>query len=156
MKQKKATTTVDNIQSEHLVPPHAVVNKLVDILIGSWQPTPSEQESLAMHLSECADCRVAFSILLLIRGEYEAKEEHSERFLQDLSLQFITLHEQIESYKFELLGAYTEKMATEGKDRADKCFPILAEYVRRCPDCQIELEHTLDFLRQVAANKQSN
>ncbi len=139
---------VSDTQSKLLVPPH-IVDKLIDLLIDDWQPTPFEQEQLRVHLSECSDCCIAFSILLVIGGEYEARKDHSEKFIQDFSTQFRILHEQMEARSFELLGAYAEKIVAEGQDKADKRFPILAEYIKRCPDCQLELEDTIDFLRQI-------
>lgn len=146
---------VDDTQSKLLVPPH-IVNKLIDLLVGDWQPTNSEQQRLTIHLSECYDCRIALSILLVIRGEYEAKEGYPESFIQDLSAQFRTLREQIESRRLEYIGAYAEKIISEGQDKADKQFPLLAKYIKRWPDCQSELEDTLDFLRQSAAIDENN
>jgi len=147
MKKNKGVF-VDDTQSKLLVLPH-IVNKLIDLLIDDWQPTSFEQEQLKIHLSECSDCCIAFSILLVIGGEYEAREDRSEKFIQDFSTHFRILHEQMEARSFELLGAYAEKIVAEGQDAADKRFPILAEYIKRCPDYQLELEDTLDFLRQI-------
>ncbi len=138
---------VDNTQSKLLAPPH-IVNKLIDLLVGAWQPTKSEQQQLTMHLSECTDCRIALSILLVIRGKYEAKEGYSERFIQDLSIQFITLHDQIEAHRLEYIGTYVEKILTEGQKKADKQFPLLAEYMKKSSSLRSVIKDTLNFLRE--------
>ena len=143
--EEKQVTSMNKIHRYLLLPPH-IVNKLIDLLVGEWRPTSFEQELLTIHLSECSDCRVAFSILLVIGREYEAKEDNSKKFIQAFSAQFRTIHDQIEAHKFEQLGVYAEKIVAEGHAKADEQFPILATYIKRSPDYQLVLEDTLKFL----------
>ena len=146
MKEKKVVV-IDEIHSRLLSSPH-IVNKLIDLLVGELHPTPSKQKRLITHLIECPDCRIAFSVLLAIRDEYETKEEYPERFIHDFLVQFRMITDQIESRKFEQLGAYAEKIVAEGRAKADEQFPIIAKYIRRCSSCQSVLEDMLDFLRK--------
>ncbi len=146
MKEKKATIT-DKVHPDLLIPPH-IVGKLIDLVAGEWQPDPSQQEQLATHLTECHYCRTALIVLLSAGQECERSNSYPEGPARNLLMRFVTIHHEVEVLEYEHMGAYAEAIVAEGIEEADKRFPILAEHIRRCPNCKSTLEETLAFLKE--------
>ena len=140
MKDKKAAIMV-KAHPDLLVPPH-VVDKLFQLVAGEWQPDPTEQEQLAAHFMECPYCRTALIVLL----SAELEEEGPESSVRSLLTRFVAIHHEIETQEYEQMGAYAEAIVAKGQEEADKCFPLLAEHIKRCPGCQSTLEAILAFL----------
>ena len=147
MKEKKATI-MDKVRPDLLVPPH-IVGKLIHLVVGEWQPDPSQQEQLIVHITECRYCRIALIVLLSAEQEYERLNSFPEAPASNLLAQFVTIHHEIEAQEYERMGAYAETIVAEGREEADKRFPILAEHIRRCPSCASTLEETLAFLKEL-------
>ena len=150
MKGKKATV-MDKVCPDLLVPPH-IVGKLIDLIVGEWQPDPSQQEQLVAHLTECHFCRTALIVLLSARQEYERSSGYPEGPARNLLMRFVMIHHEIEAQEYERMGAYAEAIVAEGKEKADKRFTILAEHIRRCPGCKSTLEETVAFLNESEEN----
>jgi len=146
MKEKKATV-MDKVRPDLLVLPH-IVGMLIHLVVGEWQPEPSQLEQLIAHLAECLYCRTALIVLLSAEQEYEKLNDYPEVPARNLLARFVTIHHEIEAQEYELMGAYAEAIVAEGKKKADKRFPILAEHIRRCPSCKSTLEETLAFLKE--------
>jgi hypothetical protein len=146
MKEKKATV-MDKVRPDLLVPPH-IVGELIHLVRGEWQPDLSHQEQLVAHLTECPYCRTALIVLLSAEQEYERSSGHPEVPARNLLMRFVTIHHEIEAQEYEQMGAYAEAIVAEGKEKADKRFPILAEHIRRCPGCKSTLEETVAFLNE--------
>lgn len=144
MKEKKATI-VDKVYPDLLVPPH-IVGELIHLVRGEWQPTPSQQEQLVAHLTECPYCRTALIVLLSAEQEYERLNGYPEASAHKVLMQFVTIHHEMEAQEYEQMGAYAEAIVAEGREEADKRFSVLAEHIRRCPNCKSTLEETLAFL----------
>ena len=147
MKEKKATI-MDKVRPDLLVPPH-IVGKLIHLVVGEWQPDPSQQEQLIAHITECRYCRIALIVLLSAEQEYERLNSYPEVPVRNLLTQFVTIHHEIEAQEYERMGAYAETIVAEGREEADKRFPILAEHIRRCSICASTLEETLAFLKEL-------
>ena len=147
MKEKKATIK-DKVHPDLLVPPH-IVGKLIQLVVGEWQPNPSEQQQLVGHLTECLYCRTALIVLLSAEKEYERLNNYPEALAHNLFTQFVTIHHEIEAQEYEHLGAYAEAIVAEGREKADKRFPILAQHIRKCPGCKSTLEETVAFLNEL-------
>ena len=150
MKGKKATV-MDKVCPDLLVPPH-IVGKLIDLIVGEWQPDPSQQEQLVAHLTECHFCRTALIVLLSAGQEYERSSGYPEAPARNLLMRFVMIHHEIEAQEYERMGAYAEAIVAEGKEKADKRFTILAEHIRRCPGCKSTLEETVAFLNESEEN----
>jgi hypothetical protein len=146
MKERKATV-MDKVRPDLLVPPH-IVGELIHLVRGEWQPDPSQQEQLVAHLTECRYCRTALIVLLSAEQEYERSNSYPEAPVRNLLARFVTIHHEIEVLEYEQMGAYAEAIVAEGKEKADKRFPILAEHIRRCPGCKSTLEETVAFLNE--------
>jgi len=146
MEEKKATI-MDKVRPDLLVPPH-IVGNLIHLVLGEWQPDPSQQEQLIAHLTECPYCRTALIVLLSAEQEYERLNHYSEAPARSLLTRFVTLHHEIEAQDYEQMGAYAEAIVAEGREKADKRFPVLAEHIERCPGCKSTLEETLAFLNE--------
>lgn len=146
MKEKKGPVA-DKVHPNLLVPPH-IVGKLIPLVVGEWQPDPAQQEQLIAHLTGCPYCRTALIVLLSAEQEYEKSSNSPETSARDLLARFVTIHHAIEAQESEQMGAYAEAIVTEGRKKADKRFPILAQHVRRCPGCKTTLEETLAFLNE--------
>jgi uncharacterized protein with PIN domain len=146
MKEKKANV-MDKVRPDLLVSPH-IVGELIRLVVGEWQPDPSQQEQLIAHLTECPYCRTALIVLLSAEQEYEKLNSSPESSARNLLARFVTIHHEIEAQEYEQMGAYAEAIVAEGREKADKRFPILAEHVRRCPGCKSTLEETLAFLNE--------
>ena len=71
---------------------------------------------------------------------------------RNLLTQFVTIHHEIAAHDYEQMGAYAEAMKAEGRKKADKRFPILAEHLRKCSSCNSWLEETLAFLNEPKEN----
>ena len=147
MKEKKVTL-MDKVPPDLLIPPH-IVDKLIHLVVGEWRPDPSQQEQLIAHITECRYCRTALIVLLSAEEEYERLNSFPEAAARNLLTQFVTIHHEIEAQEYERMGAYAETIVAEGREEADKRFPILAEHIRRCPSCKSTLEETLAFLKEL-------
>ena len=147
MKEKKVTL-MDKVRPDLLVPPH-IVGKLIHLVVGEWQPDPSQQEQLIVHITGCRYCRTALIVLLSAEQEYERLNSFPEAPARNLLTQFVTIHHEIEAQEYEHMGAYAETIVAKGREEADKRFPILAEHIRRCPSCASTLEETLAFLKEL-------
>lgn len=147
MEEKKATV-MDKLHPELLAPPH-IVDKLIHLLMGKWQPDPFQQEQLIAHLLKCPYCRI--TLIILLAGEHEDEKLNGtpEAPVSNLLTRFVSIHHEIEVQQFEYMGAYAEAIVAEGREEADKRFPIFAEHVSRCPACESTLEETLAFLKEV-------
>jgi uncharacterized protein YbaR (Trm112 family) len=147
MKEKKKANVMDKVRPDLLVSPH-IVGELIRLVVGEWQPDPSQQEQLIAHLTGCPYCRTALIVLLSAEQEYEKLNDYPEVSARNLLARFVTIHHEIEAKDYEQMGAYAEAIVAGGRKKADKRFPILAEHVRRCPGCKSTLEETLAFLNE--------
>jgi hypothetical protein len=146
MEDKKASV-LDKVRPELLIPPH-IVDKLFHLVAGEWQPDPAQQEQLVAHLTECRYCRTSLIVLLSADQKYERLNSSQEAPVHNLLTRFVTIHHKIEAQDYEQMGAYAEAIIAKGRAEADKRFPLLAEYVRRCSRCKSTLEETLAFLKE--------
>lgn len=146
MKEKKVAV-VDKVHPDLLVSPH-IVAKLIQLVVGEWQPDPVQQEQLIAHLTECPYCRTALIVLLSAEQEYEKLNISPESSARNLLARFVTIHHEIEAQEYEQMGAYAEAIVAEGREKADERFPILAEHIEKCPGCKSTLEETLAFLNE--------
>ena len=143
----KKVSVKDKVRPDLLLPPH-IVDTLIRLVLGEWQPAPSQQEQLVVHLTECPYCRTALIVLLSADQEYERLNSSSEAPARNLLTQFVTIHHEIEAQDYEHMGAYAEAIIAKGREEADKRFPVLAEHVRRCSSCTSTLEDILAFLNE--------
>ncbi len=127
-----------------------IAGKLIDFVVDAWRPDPAQQEQLLSHLAACPYCRITLIVLLSAEQEYNRLHNYPEASAHDLLTQFVTLHHAIEAQDYEYMGAYAEAIVAEGKEEADKCFPLLAEHISKCPSCQSTLEETVAFLNEPA------
>ena len=146
MNENKASV-IDKVHPYLLAPPH-IVDKLIDLVGGDWQPDSSQQEELVVHLTDCSHCRTALIVVLSAAQEYEKLNDYPEVPIHNLLDRFVTIHHEIEAQEYEHLGAYAEAIIAQGREEADKHFPILAEHIRKCPSCKSTLEETLAFLNE--------
>lgn len=146
MKEKKATI-MDKVRPDLLVLPH-IVGELIRLVLGEWQPDPAQQEQLVAHLTGCPYCRTALIVLLSAEQEYEKLNSPPESPARNLLTRFVTIHHEIEAKDYEQMGAYAEAIVAEGREKADKRFPLLAQHIERCPSCKSTLEETLTFLNE--------
>ncbi len=146
MKERKATV-IDKVLPNLLVPPH-IVDKLLHLVVGEWQPDPSQQEQLIAHFTECSYCRITLIVLLSAEQEYDRLNGESEAPARNLLKRFVTIHHEIEAQDYEHIGAYAEAIVAAGREKADKRFPILAEHISKCPSCASSLVETLAFLNE--------
>ena len=146
MKEKKVTL-MDKVRPDLLVPPH-IVGKLIHLVVGEWQPDPSQQEQLIVHITECRYCRIALIVLLSAEQEYEKLNSSPESSARNLLARFVTIHHEIEAKDYEQMGAYAEAIVAAGKEKADKRFRRLVEHIRKCPSCESALVETLAFLNE--------
>jgi len=86
--------------------------------------------------------------LLSAGQEYERSNSYPEGPARNLLMRFVTIHHEIEAQEYEQMGAYAEAIVAEGREEADKRFPILAEHIRRCPACKSTVEETVAFLKE--------
>ena len=146
MKERKAPV-IDKVHPDLLAPPH-IVDKLLHLVVGEWQPDPSQQEHLIAHLTACKYCRTALIVLLSAEQENDRSNGELEAPVRDLLKRFVTIHHEIEAQDYEHIGAYAEAIVAVGREKADKRFPILVEHIRKCPSCESALVETLAFLNE--------
>ncbi len=145
--EDKRASVMDKVHPDLLVPPH-IVDRLYHLVLGEWQPDPSQQEQLVAHLTECRYCRTFLIVFLSADQEYERLNASPEAPVHNLLTRLVAIHHEIEAQDYEQMGAYAEAIIAVGREEADKRFPALAEHVRRCPNCQSMLEDTLAFLNE--------
>ncbi len=145
---ERKASIMDTVHPDLLQPPH-YVGELIRFVAGEWQPNPSQQEQLVAHLTTCSYCRIALIELLLGEQEYEKRlNNHLEASIQDLLMDFVTIHHELEARDYEQIAAYAETIVTEKKEEADRRFPKLAEHLTRCLVCRSTLEEMLTFLKE--------
>ncbi len=144
----KKGIVMETSHPELLAPPH-ILDKLIDIVAGEWLADPFQLEELAAHLSVCSYCRTG--LILLLRGEqkYEKQQNDPKSIAAKLLERVFTIHHEIVIRGYEYMGAYAEAIVAEGRGKADKRFPILAEHIKRCRVCQTFLKETLTYLKEV-------
>lgn len=149
MEENKARL-MEKIQPDLLVPPH-VLGTLARLVLGEWQPAPSQREQLIAHLTACSYCRTTLIVLLSAEQKYQKSNgSPDEAEVNELLAQFETIHREIEVSGYEQMGTYAEAIATQGKEEADQHFPVLAQHIKRCPACSSFLEDLLAFLNETA------
>jgi hypothetical protein len=146
MKERNATL-MDKISPDLLVAPH-IVDKLVHLVAGKWQPDSSQQEQLIAHFIECSYCRTAFIVLLFAEQKYERSSGNLTASITELITCFVSIYHKIESWDHEYIGAYAEAIIAVGKEEADKRFSRLAEHIKGCRRCHSAVEDTLTFLKE--------
>lgn len=142
------TNVMDKIQSELLDPPH-VLDTLIHLVIGEWKLTSPQREQLIGHLTACSYCRTALIVLLSVDQEYQrSNASPDEAAISDLLARFEAIHCELESRRYEQIGAYAEAIVAKGKEEADRRFHVLAQHIKECSECTSLLEDTLDFLNE--------
>jgi hypothetical protein len=146
MREKKSSTKY-KVPPALLESPH-IADQLLQLLLGEWQPDPSQEEQLTTHFIACSQCRTALILLLSTEQKYERLSNCAEDATHDLLMRLVSIHHKLEARNAELLGAYGEAIVSHGREEADQRFPILAEYIRKNPEYQSRLEETLAFLHE--------
>ena len=149
--EDKHATIKDEVIPDLLVSPH-IVNELLHIVMGEWQFDSTQQEHMVEHLSGCEYCRKALLVLLSADQEYEMSNNNTESQAHNLLTQFETIHHEIAVHDYEQMGAYAEAIKAEGRKKADKRFPVIAEHIRKCASCRSWLNETLAFLNESEEN----
>lgn len=145
--EDKHATIKDEVIPDLLVSPH-IVNELFHIVMGERHIDSTQQEQIVEHLSACEYCRKGMLVLLSADQEYEMSNNSTDKTALNLLTQFETIHHEIAVHDYEQMGVYAEAMKAEGRNKADKRFPVLAEHIRRCASCRSWLKETLDFLNE--------
>src|SRR5438128_1508929 len=112
MKENKATV-MDKVRPDLLVPPH-IVGKLLHLVVGEWQPDPSQQEQMVTHFTECSYCRTALIVWLSAEQVYDRLNNYPEASVRNLIVRFATIHHEIEAQEYEHMGAFAEAIVAEG------------------------------------------
>ena len=125
--------------------PH-VLPKLVDLVMGEWEPTALQQEQLTMHLAECLYCQIALRQFVEAALDDDKhcglSEEPGRQLLSQLTQIIHTT-----SIRDDI-GAYIETVDAQGVDEANKQFPLLEEHLKACKACRSEVDGTLYLLQQ--------
>ncbi len=145
--EDKHATIQDEVIPDLLVSPH-IVNELFNIVIGECELDSTQQEQIVEHLSGCEYCRKALLALLSTDQEYELSKNNAETPAHNLLKRFETIHHEIAVHDYEQMGAYAEAIKAEGRKKADKRFPVIAEHIRKCASCRSWLNETLAFLNE--------
>lgn len=143
--EDKHATIKDEVIPDLLVSPH-IVNELFHVVMGEWQLDSTQQEQMVEHLSGCKYCREALLVLLSADQDYVMSNNNTGTPAHNLLTQFETIHHEIAVHDYEQMGAYAEEIKAEGRNKADKRFPVLAEHIRKCSSCRTWLKETLAFV----------
>src|SRR5271169_1507774 len=92
--EEKRASIIDKVHPDLLVPPH-IVDKLLHLVVGEWQPDSSQQEQLVVHLTECPYCRTSLIVLLAADQESERLNNYPEATMRNLLTQFVSIHHEI-------------------------------------------------------------
>ena len=150
MENKHATIKAEAIP-DLLVSPH-IVYELFNVVIGECQLDSTQQEQIVEHLSGCEYCRKTLLALLSTDQEYELSKNYTETPAHNLLARFETIDHEIAVHDYEQMGAYAEAIKFEGRKKADKRFPELAEHIKKCASCRSWLKETLTFLNESDEN----
>lgn len=125
--------------------PH-VLPRLIDLLMGEWEPTQWQQEELLAHLAECLYCQIALRICI----EQELNYDRSMKLSEDLGRLLLSqLTEIIHATTIrDDIGTYIEIADAGSIEEANTRFPLLAEHLRVCNACQRDVHGTLDLLQR--------
>ncbi len=143
---KDKAAVMEKVHPNLFLTPH-VADKLVDLVIGEWQPDELQYEQLATHVTECEPCRTVLAVLLSAMRQDEKPRSSTEVFIETLLSQLADINHKIQAQEYEQMGEYAEAVIAKGKKQADKRFPVLVEHIKNCSTCRSTLEETLIFLR---------
>jgi hypothetical protein len=122
---------------------------LIDIVTGSWEPTPLEIQHLLEHLITCVPCRVILGACVILYAEKESAKERAQQVVDAFRT---SLQEALHGIDFQnRLSAYIDILEAEGEEQADKQFPEVADHLQRCQVCRDVVEDTA-FLLQESIN----
>jgi hypothetical protein len=122
--------------------PH-VLAQLVDLLDGTFQPTPEQETNIAAHLAICPSCQlfVELVLLALIRDEQERDQPTAD------ARALLTRWSQIAHATLRAkIPAYVEVRKEHGEQVANTRFPLLANHMQTCQACQAEISDLLLWL----------
>lgn len=112
-----------------------IESNLIDMAVGTWQPTSPEMDNLVDHLMGCLYCQVTLGVLLATQQNADKSENDAQR--KALLLLAGAIREmQIQ----DDICPYIDVLEAVGVEEANKQFPILASHLKRCKACRSEVE----------------
>ncbi len=126
--------------------PH-VLAQLIELLRGTSPFSPAQHRQIGQHLAECMHCQVFVELSLLTMIEDAQMHGNPIRPTQELLTRWSRITHA--TYK-EDIPAYVETLMEQGDKKAHARFPLLAEHVQTCQDCQEEVRDLRSWLGQLA------
>lgn len=143
---KRRTATLPTSDPGSLNEPPHVLSELIDTITGKFQPSPTQQEQIRAHLVECLHCQGFLGTYLLKTIEYNQKNSSPEAPAQALLARLTHLmHETLK----KSLPAYIDDLREKGQEAANRRFPLFADHLQACQDCQSAVRDLRAWLDQL-------
>jgi hypothetical protein len=125
-------------------PPH-VLSEFLDMLTGERQLSSERQEQRWNHLAGCIHCQVFLgSYLVNALNESDTPDEAKKSTRELLTQLAAIIHETL---KADML-AYIDESIERGNEAANNQFPLFAEHLQSCHDCQAAVQDLQRWFKQ--------
>jgi hypothetical protein len=120
--------------------------QLIDMITGKCQLFPAQQEQCWQHLAECIHCQTFLGSYLVEIIKYDKAHNNPEGSAQELLIQLTQImHKTLK----EDIPAYVEALEEQREEEANSRFPLLADHLQACQDCQLAVQDLRSWLRQL-------
>lgn len=145
MRRRTIATLPASDPGDLLKPPH-VLSQFMDAIMGKQQLSSDQQEQRRKHLAECIHCQAFLGSYLVNRLEETETPDGPGAPVQELLTQLRRImHETLAAD----VSAYADKLVKNGKEEANNQFPLFAEHLQSCQDCQLAVQDLQAWLRQL-------
>lgn len=144
---KENTTILLTNSSEKLDQAPHVLAQLIDLLRGTLPFSPAQYQQIEQHLAECIHCQVFVELALLsMLEDAQAHHDPTEPAQQLLKRWSRITHATCKGD----IPAYVDTLMEQGEEKACTRFPLLAEHMCTCQDCQAEVRDLCSWLDQLS------
>ena len=114
-----------------------------------YSTTTAQLEWFIDHIIACEDCRRSIGTFIATSKDAEQAESYLGTINSDLLTKITQIIQEIDAQNDT--SAYIEILEVQGKEAAERRFPLLANHIKRCQACQSQLEETLTLLHRAKA-----
>lgn len=142
---RKRTATLPASDPGDLRKPPHVLSQYLDAIMGKQQLSSERQEQRKKHLAGCIHCQAFLgSSLVSILADSETPAHLQEEARTLLTQLTGIIHETLAADT----SAYVDELVERGKEEASNQFPLFAEHLQSCQDCQRAVQDLQTWLKR--------
>lgn len=125
-------------------PPH-VLSQYMDAIMGKQPLSSDQQAERKKHLAGCIHCQAFLASSLLSMLKDSETPVHLQEEAHELLTQLTgIIHETLAADT----SAYVDELIERGNEEANNRFPLFAEHLQSCRDCQRAVQDLQTWLKQ--------